>query len=343
MKRVSIIMVNYNGIKYLGKKDLQDAIEGFLKTDYPDFEFIFVDNGSTDESVALAKDIFKKYPNIRTKIIVNKKNLGFAGGCNIGIRHAEGEYICLVNNDDKPLDNNWLKELVKVLESDKRIGAVCSVKMKWDSPTEVDAVGMTISPPGFVLGPKTSNYKPTKPIPVLIWQTPVLFRKSILKKIGGSFFDYDYIILHDDTDSSIRIWLAGYKILCVPTSIILHKRSATMKKLPVEFVAFHGRKNIIQTLIKCYELKNIVKYLPITIIIYLAFIFYSLKIRRIDQAKATFKALIWIIKNIKNIIIKRRIVQRLRKMPDSSIMKLMHPFSLVDLLRKSRRGEIWPK
>ena len=340
MKCVSIIMVNYNGVKYIGKKDLQEAIESFLKTDYPDFEFIFVDNASTDKSVALVRNILKKYPSVRAKIIINKRNLGFAGGCNIGIEHSEGEYICLVNNDDKPVDNNWLRELVKVIESNNKIGAVFSKKIKWTSLNEVDARGMTITPPGFVIGP-TNLSDEVSVTPCLIWQTPVLFRKALIREIGGNFFDDDYLILHDDTDSSIRIWLAGYKIVYVPTSVVSHKRSATMKALPVEFVCFHGRKNIIQTIIKNYQFKNLVQWLPITISIYLALIVYYLLVKRIDHVKATFKAIVWNIRNFGKILQKRKIIQRyVRKVSDTIIFKLMKPFSILQMLKSKK---IWPR
>jgi len=336
-KKVSIIMVNYNGATYVGKKDLEEAIESFLKTDYPNFEFIFVDNGSKDESINIAREVFNKYPNIRTKIIVNDKNLGFAGGSNIGIKYAEGEYICLVNNDDKALNPNWLSELVKVLESDNTIGAVFGKKLKWDNPDEVDARGMTINPAGIAQKTDLED----KISECLIWQTPVLFRKELIEKIGGKFFDDDYVILNDDTDSSLRIWLAGYRIIYVPTSIVLHKRSATMKKLPVEFVAFHGRKNTIQTLIKNYEVKNLIRWLPVTLGIYSGAIIYYIIIRRWDQARATIRAILWNIINIRRILQKRKVVQKyVRKVSDEKIFRLMKPFKLFNILKGEK---IWPR
>jgi len=336
MKKVSIIMVNYNGATYVGKKDLKEAIESFLKTDYSNFEFIFVDNRSQDESVNIAKKVFKKYPHVKTKIIVNEKNLGFAGGCNIGIKHAEGEYICLVNNDDKALDSNWLTELMKVLESDDTIGAVFGKKLKWNNPSEVDARGLTMNPAGLMQQTDLED----KINECLVWQTPVLFRKRLVKEIGG-FFDNDYVILNDDTDSSIRIWLVGYKIIYVPTSIVLHKRSATMKNLPVEFVAFHGRKNTIQTLIKNYETLNFIKWLPVTLSIYGCAIVYYLIIKRWDQVKATIKAILWNITNLRKIMQKRKIIQRnVRKVSDNIIFRHMKPFKPLEILRG---GKIWPR
>ena len=57
-KLISLIMVNYNGVNYIGKKDLIQAINSFLKTDYPNFEFIFVDNGSQDDSIKIVRKNF---------------------------------------------------------------------------------------------------------------------------------------------------------------------------------------------------------------------------------------------------------------------------------------------
>jgi len=336
MRKVSIIMVNYNGIKYVGKEDLASAVKSFLETDYPSFEFIFVDNNSDDGGIELVEAIFRKYPHIKTKIIKNSKNLGFAGGCNKGIIHSDGNYVCLVNNDDKPINNNWLKELVEVIERFDNVGAVFSKKMKWNNPLRVDARGMTINPAGIVC---KSDLK-DEISPCLIWQTPVLVKRKVIKDIGG-MFDDDFVILHDDTDSSLRIWLAGYKILYVPNSIVLHKRSATMKNLSVEFVTFHGRKNIIQTLLKCYEIKNLVKWLPITLMIYLTSIFYFLLIKRPDQAKSSLMAIMWNVKNIKRVIKKRRYVQKnIRKVSDNVIFRMMKPFSIHEIIKGEK---VWPK
>ncbi|MFH8120295.1 MAG: glycosyltransferase family 2 protein, partial [Candidatus Aenigmatarchaeota archaeon] len=339
MKKVSIIMVNYNGEMYLGKKELLEAVESFLETDYPELEFIFVDNASCDNSVESVEKLFRKHPNINTKIVRNKENLGFAGGCNVGISYATGEYICLVNNDDRALRSDWLTKLVEIIEKDKTIGAVFGKKLKWDNLNEVDARGMTINPAGIVVG--ATDLNDDKPDICLIWQTPVLFRKNLINEIGGKFFDDDYVILHDDTDSSLRIWLAGYKIVYVPKSVVLHKRSATMKKLPVEFVAFHGRKNIIQTIIKCYEMKNLIRWLPITLVVYFASVFYYFMIRRFDQTKATMKAILWNFFNLKILIRKRNYIQKnVRRVSDESIIKLMKPFKWSKILKGEK---VWPR
>jgi GT2 family glycosyltransferase len=334
--KVNIIMVNYNGERYLGANDLADAIESFLRTNYPNFAFIFIDNNSTDNSIIIAKEIFKKYPHIKTRILQNEKNLGFAGGCEMGLLYAKGEYICLLNNDDKALNSSWLFELMRNTETDGQTGALFGKKLKWDKPEEVDARGLTMNPVGLIhqttLEDKISE--------CLIWQTPVLIKRSIIEKIGG-LFDDDYVILNDDTDSSLRIWLAGYKILYVPSAVVFHKRSATMKSLPVEFIAFHGRKNTIQTLLKNYELKNLIKWLPITLSVYTGAMIYYIYRKRIDQSKATLKALLWNMINLRKIWQKRRYVQDyVRTTDDNAVFKLMPPFNIIYTIKSEK---VWPR
>lgn len=90
--KVSIIILNWNGGEIVCK-----CIESVLKTDYPDFEVILVDNGSTDGSIEKVSKLFEKQP--RLHILRLKKNTGFAMGNNIGALIAKGKYICFLNND----------------------------------------------------------------------------------------------------------------------------------------------------------------------------------------------------------------------------------------------------
>ena len=103
--KISIVTVNYNGKEYL--KPLLDSLK--LQT-YPNFEIIFVDNASTDDSVNFVK---KNYPAV--KIVRKKKNLGFAGGNNSALPYCTGEYVALINND-MVANKDWLRNLHKSLQ-----------------------------------------------------------------------------------------------------------------------------------------------------------------------------------------------------------------------------------
>lgn len=114
---VSIIIVNYNGRRWLG-----DCLSSLSSLDYPSdrYEVILVDNHSSDGSLALVEE---HYPWVR--IISSPRNLGFAGGNNLGIRSSRGEMVVLLNNDTV-VDKKWLVTLVERALEGGRIGAVGS-------------------------------------------------------------------------------------------------------------------------------------------------------------------------------------------------------------------------
>jgi GT2 family glycosyltransferase len=114
--KIYLCMLNWNG-----KQHLEYAIQSILSTEYPTYELVIVDNASTDGSVAYVEQTF---PQI--KIILNQKNLGWAGGNNVGIRDAlqRGfDWIVLINNDIL-IDPRWLREAVRAAASDRMIGLV---------------------------------------------------------------------------------------------------------------------------------------------------------------------------------------------------------------------------
>ena len=114
---VSVVSVNYNGRMYLER-----FLRSVLALDYPPsrYRVVLVDNASTDGSVELVRE---RFPQVR--LVEASSNLGFAGGCNLGIRATTSDYVALVNNDTA-VEPSWLRSLVEVAESDPRIGMVGS-------------------------------------------------------------------------------------------------------------------------------------------------------------------------------------------------------------------------
>jgi len=121
---VSIVSVNYNGLKYL-----RPFLESLRALDYPSkcYHVVLVDNASADGSPDIVR---AEFPEV--SIVSAPGNLGFAGGCNLGIRISKSDYVALVNNDTV-VDRMWLRPLVEVAESDRRIGLVGS-KMLFLTP-----------------------------------------------------------------------------------------------------------------------------------------------------------------------------------------------------------------
>jgi len=140
---VSIIIVNFND-----KRHLYRCLSSILKSEYPSFEIIVVDNGSTDGSVELVKKLFGNNPRI--KLIQNERNLGPAAGRNIGAEVAKGRYLAFLDNDTE-VNPKWLKEAVKVMESDLTIGAAQCKLLLMGHRNRFDYAGDYLSPYGFLI------------------------------------------------------------------------------------------------------------------------------------------------------------------------------------------------
>jgi len=114
--KVCVIMVNWNGHRHLAY-----SLPSLSKTRYSNAEYVFVDNGSEDDSVEFASRLMP-----RLIIIRNAENLGWTGGNNVGIRHALGtgaRYVALVNTD-MFFDSRWLYYGVQAAEEDEKVGIV---------------------------------------------------------------------------------------------------------------------------------------------------------------------------------------------------------------------------
>jgi len=121
--RVSIIIVNFNG-RHL----LDDCLTSLENLDFPEneFEVILVDNNSSDDTIPY---LSKYFPWVH--VIQSNENLGFTGGNELGLQHAKGEYIVLLNSDVE-VDRDWLKSLLEAAKP-KNVGIVSS-KLRFAIP-----------------------------------------------------------------------------------------------------------------------------------------------------------------------------------------------------------------
>lgn len=108
-KLVSIIMPVYNSENYLSK-----AIESVLNQKYKNLELLAVNDGSTDNSLKILKEFEKKDNRLR---ILSKKNGGISSARNYGLKYANGEYVCFIDNDDE-YDSNLLLDNIKLIDEE---------------------------------------------------------------------------------------------------------------------------------------------------------------------------------------------------------------------------------
>lgn len=219
-RKVSVVIPNYNGQKYL-----RDCMESLYRIDFPRerYEVIVVDNASSDSSCEF---IGSTYPEVI--LIEAKKNLGFASGCNLGIRNSAGEYIVLLNNDTV-VDPNWLKELVSVADGDEDVAIVGSKLLFKDDPNTIqNAMSyITTRGDGGDLGsgqPDEGQYDSTRE-GMAVCGASMLIKRTLIEDIGA--LDEDFFAYYEDADLCYRTRLYGKKIIFASRSVVYHVHAAT--------------------------------------------------------------------------------------------------------------------
>lgn len=301
MKKVSIIIVNWNG-----KHHLEKCLPSLEKITYSNYEVILVDNASSDESVSFVKS---KYPSI--KIIQNDKNYGFAKGNNIGFKQAHGEYILFLNNDTQ-VTKDFLDNLVAVLGSDRELGGVQAKVLSMTDPTRLDSVGAFLTNTGFLYHYgylQKDNKKYDKPIYLYTAKGAcMLFRKDVIDQVG--LFDDEFFAYFEETDFCHRVWLAGYKIKYVPDAVIYHQIGGTSNSMNNSFIQYHSFKNRINSYIKNLGLSEAIKILPLHIFLCEAAAFVFIIKGKPSIFLAINKAILWNIKKLSQTLKKRKYIQR---------------------------------
>lgn len=233
--RVSVVSLNWNGRKILGRL-LDEHIRSLLNTDYDDFEIIFADNGSTDDSVEYVR---QHYRDPRLKIISLKRNYGYAMGNNLAFRATDpkSKIVVFINNDTI-VDKHWLRELVKAFK-DPNVGIAQPLLKNFDGSIQfmggfVDIWGRSMTIGGnpqfnFMLTKLIKLYE-SRSISVLwVYGACLAVRKQLFQKIGGFNILFKYSL--EEQSVSIPLTSLGFKAVIVPRSIVYHRSGATVSRV----------------------------------------------------------------------------------------------------------------
>ncbi len=219
--QLSIITINYNGLK-----DTCELIET-LPLEEKSIEVIVVDNASTQDEASVIEE---RYPQV--KVIRSKKNLGFAGGNNLGIKAAQGKYLFFLNNDTllKPQTSD-LSPLITRLESSPKMGMVCpKIKFSWGNQLIQFAGYTPLSP--ITMRNKSigcgetdqGQYDTPHPTPYA-HGAAMMVKREVMEKAG--LMPECYFLYYEELDWSMMIRRAGYDIWYEPACTIFHKESQT--------------------------------------------------------------------------------------------------------------------
>ena len=214
--KLSIITVNYNGLN-----DTCALVDSIPFNE--DMEVIVVDNGSKENEASILQE---RYPSII--VIRSDKNLGFAGGNNLGIKAAKGKYLYLVNNDTifKKFNSQLL---INKLESSSKIGMVCpKIRFAWDN-NPIQFAGYTPLSPITVRNKAIGYGEEDKEQYDTPYQTPyahgaaMMLKREVIEKVG--LMPECYFLYYEELDWSMMITRAGYEIWYEPACDIYHKES----------------------------------------------------------------------------------------------------------------------
>ncbi len=235
---VSIITVNYNQSEVTC-----DLIESLTRITYPNIEIIVIDNCSPDDNPRIIKE---RYPGVI--LYESPVNYGFAGGNNLGIMRAKGEYVLLLNNDTI-VDKGFLEPMVAKLESDRTIGAVSSKLRFFYDPSIIQYAGYTplnhVTMRNFAIGfrEKDRGQHDRDMETSYAHGAAMMVPMHVIREIG--LMSYIFFLYYEEADWSYRIKKAGYRIFYVHNALVFHKESVSVGKLSALKIYHLNRNRLV--------------------------------------------------------------------------------------------------
>lgn len=327
---VSIITPAYRAEYFISK-----FIENISNIRYPNFEVIMIFDPSPDKSAAIAKQKTKERENWH--IILNKKHLGISQSLNLGIKRSKGKYIVFFMTD-MFVDRLCLSELVKYIEiADKSVGAVVAKILDYHKRDRIQTYRMYLMPQtGFLYIPEYGLKDSKKYNKTLVGFSGIdgtLFKKEVFKIAG--MFDSDIDLSINDLDMIWRTYLAGFKVIRVPSAKVYHW-SLKIGRGTVKWEFTYAK--MICLFIQNYSMKYLLIYLPQLIAVYTARSFITLIFGNPDPIKGWIKSVFWTISYLPKALKKRKIIQnRIRTVSDEYLLdKIFSKLSLWDFYRHLR-------
>lgn len=310
-KKVAVILINY---KDYAKKYLADCLKGLRQQDiYSDLDLYIVDNASSTESFSFLQKLAPE-----ANIISNSQNDGFAKGNNDAIKIALSEgvpYIFLLNMDTVIESQVAISKLIERVESEENIGAVQSRLMLWPEKELINSLGNSSHFLGFGY---CDNYRETyqgtnKTEMHYPSGAAVLFKSEVLKELG--LFDESYFMYNEDQDLGWRIWLANYRCVLEPDSVVYHKyefgRSITKY--------YYMDRNRIISILKNYRCLTLALIFPAFILMEVGQLYFSLRHGWFKKKMAVWLYFLNPVNTIK-IIKSRKKVKALRQLKDYQLI-----------------------
>ena len=325
--RVAVIIPHYNG-----QQLLEDCLPFLFRTDYSDYTVYLVDNASTDGSAEWAK---RQYPQLR--IIRSESNLGYAGGCNLGIRSTAEEYVVLLNNDTE-VRPDWLTHLSGALDVDPSVAAA-QPKILWLKDRAkfdysggagglMDRYGYPYCRGRLFESIEDDHGQYDGAHPDIFWASgsASIYRRSALDRVG--LLDEDFFMHMEEIDLCWRLHLAGYRVNSVPHSVIYHLSGGSLPAGDFRKMYLNHRNSQLM-LWKNFSLVTLMWIWPARVALEVMAFAKALASGNWEWARAIVQASAWMIEHPFTVWRKHRQTQRVRKITDHAILETMYRGSIA--------------
>ena len=302
LKDVSIVIVTYKG------DDLtRDCLDSLAATCGADPQIVVVDN-SPSEATRL---MVAQYPN--TVYVSSPGNPGFAGGNNRAMPECDRPYVLLLNNDTIVHTRESIERLVEFLDEHPKCGAAQGTGTLQDGK-RLAGCGSFLMPIGFMWSPgfaqiNEPTFNRTHPC-FAVSGFFMMFRRSILPKVGGMLFRSHFWCYYEETDLCHRIWLSGNEVWYVNTPPITHLCSATSKNFVRTDIMSRHLKNLLFSLSVNLSFWSRMRILTVCKLILACHSIYHMLRGQINISKADWSALVSTRRNRLKILAARRQILR---------------------------------
>jgi GT2 family glycosyltransferase len=311
--RLSVIIPHWNG-----KQFLETCLNALQAQNYTNLEVIIVDNASTDGS----QDYIKAhYPAV--KLIELDHNSGFTGACNAGMQVAQGEFICLLNNDTE-VHPGWAQAVVDAFTQDEHIGSVASKMLLFDQRDHIHTAGDFFTLDGQAgnrgVWEKDTGQYDTPEFVFGACGGSSTYRRVMLDEIG--LLDDDFFFLLEDIDLAWRAQLSGWRCLYTPSAIVYHHLSATGGG---KTASYYNGRNLIFVLIKNYPRDLWRQYRWQIIGMQWRLFRDALRAWRGEAARARLRGMLAGLRGIPHMLRKRRQIQAMRRVTIDELAAILSP------------------
>ena len=307
----SVVVPTYNGLRHMA-----GVLSALQQQTFADHEVIVVDDASSD---ATAQWVAENHPWVR--LIVNRRNIGFAASCNTGAAAARGRYVALLNNDTEPAAT-WLAELARAIAAHPDAAIVASKLLLFDRRDTLHTTGDMLGADGI---PRNRG----------VWEEDrgqydvageifsgcggaSAYRKDVWQALGG--FDEDFWMYLEDVDLGFRARLLGCAAVFAPEARVYHRLSQSGGDT---LASYYVGRNTIWLIAKNMPRSLLLRNAPQIAASQVRIALDALRSWRGEAAQARLRGQWAGLLGLPQQLAKRRVIQPRRQIDDSELAKLL--------------------